>query len=547
LTLFTGCAREGRKIATVGVPQNEFRCGGGNSLNKKLAQWLEARQTLKQGGGSEAIDKQHSRGKLTARERLDLLFDEGSFVEVGLFVKHRSTDFGMSKRVIPGDGVIVGFGTVDGRTVYAYAHDFTSHAGTMGEMHNKKVNKIIKAAIDAGAPCVSLNDSGGGRIQEPVISENVFETFYLTVTASGWIPQISAIMGPCAGGPAYAPALTDFVISVDKTSHMFLTGPAVIKEVTGEEIDKETLGGASTHNVISGVSHLMAADDTDCINTLKYLLSFLPQNAGQSPPVYSCTDDPRRTAPELDEIIPENLRKAYDVKDIIKAIVDDGYYLEHMPLYAQNIVTALARLNGKSVGIVANQPRIKAGCIDINASDKGTRFIRICDSFNIPLIWLVDVPGFLPGVDQEYGGIIRHGAKIVYACCEASVPKITVTLNKNYGGATAAMCAKELACDFNYMWPTGHDMVMGAEGAVKVIYRKEIEAAAPSEREALRRSFTDEYKARYENPYLSAGMMENDEIIRPSETRRVLIRTLEALKDKSTRPLVRKKHGNMPV
>ena len=492
-------------------------------MNTKVIDWLDRKEKLEQGGGPVAIDKQHSKGKLTARERLNLLFDEGSFVELGLFVKHRSTDFGMSEKTIPGDGVIVGFGKVNGRTVYAYAHDFTSYAGTMGEMHNKKVNRIIKSAIDAGAPCVSLNDSGGGRIQEPVISENVFETFYLNVIASGWIPQISAIMGPCAGGPAYSPALTDFVINVDKTSHMFLTGPTVIKEVTGEEIDNETLGGAATHNRISGVSHLMVADDVECIAMIKYLLSFLPQNAGAQPPEYACSDDPLRASPELDDIIPENLRKVYDVKDVVKAIVDDGLYLEHMAMYAQNMVTVLARLNGKTVGILANQPKVKAGCIDIDASDKGARFIRICDSFNIPLIWLVDVPGFLPGVDQENGGIIRHGAKIVYACCEATVPKITVTLSKNYGGATAAMCAKELACDFNYMWPTGHDMVMGAEGAVKVIYHKEIGAADPAEREKVRRSFTDEYKARYENPYLSAGMMGNDEIIRPSETRKVLI------------------------
>jgi acetyl-CoA carboxylase carboxyltransferase component len=527
--------------------RDSFPGRGEGILNKKVVEWLEKKEMLEQGGGQASIGKQHAKGKLTARERLDLLFDAGSFVELGLFVKHRSTDFGMAEKTIPGDGVIVGFGKVNGRSVYAYAHDFTSYAGTIGEMHSKKVNKIIKAAIDAGAPCVSLNDSGGGRIQEPVISENVFETFHLNVLASGWIPQVSAIMGPCAGGPAYAPALTDFVISVDKTSHMFLTGPTVIKEVTGEDVDNETLGGANTHNRISGVSHMIVSDDSSCISTIKYLLSFLPQNAGTKPPAFACADDPMRVSPELDDIIPENLRRGYDVKDVIKAIVDDGLCLEHMPLYAQNIVTVLARMNGQSVGIVANQPKVMAGCLDINASDKGARFIRICDSFNIPLIWLVDVPGFLPGIDQENGGIIRHGAKIVYACSEATVPKITVTLSKNYGGATAAMCAKELACDVNYMWPTGHDMVMGAEGAVKVIYHKEIETAEPVERESVRRKFTDEYRAKYENPYLSASMMENDEIIRPSETRRILIQTLEALKDKTTQPLVNKKHGNMPV
>ena len=516
-------------------------------MNSKIEDWLEKKHVLEQGGGPAAIEKQHTKGKLTARERLTLLFDEDSFVELGLFVKHRSTDFGMDKKVIPGDGCIVGFGKISGRTAYAYAHDFTSSGGTLGEMHSKKVNYIIRAAIKAGAPCISLNDSGGGRIQEPVISENVFETFHLNVTASGWIPQISAIMGPSAGGPAYSPALTDFIICVDKTCQMFLTGPSVIRQVTGEKVDAETLGGALTHNSISGVGHMLATDDSHCIELIKYLLSFLPQNAGEKPPAFACNDDPNRESTELDSIIPENVKRAYDVKQIISSIVDDGRYLEHMPLYAPNIVTVLARLNGRSVGIVANQPNYKAGCIDINASDKGARFIRICDSFNLPLIWLVDVPGFLPGSDQEYGGIIRHGAKLVYACSEATVPKITVTLNKNYGGATAAMCAKELACDVNYMWPTGHDMVMGAEGAVNVVYQKQLEALPPDERDAARRAFIEEYRNKYENPYLSVSMMENDEIIRPSQTRRVLINTLEALLNKQCLPEVRKKHGNMPM
>lgn len=516
-------------------------------MNSKITQWLEKKAVLEKGGGDAAIEKQHKKGKLTARERIDLLFDAGTFQELGLFVKHRSTDFGMDKKTIPGDGCIVGYGQVNGRTVYAYAHDFTAAGGTLGEMHCKKVNRIIKMAIDAGAPCVSLNDSGGGRIQEPVISENAFETFHLNVTASGWIPQISAIMGPCAGGPAYSPALTDFVICVQKTSQMFLTGPAVIQQVTGERVDAEKLGGSATHNRISGVAHFEAADDEQCIEMTKYLLSFLPQNATQKPPRFACDDPCDREAPELDDIIPENLRRAYDVKKVIGAIVDNGLYLEHMAQYAPNIVTAFARLDGRSVGIIANQPSYMAGCIDINASDKGARFIRICDSYNIPLIWLVDVPGFLPGVDQEYGGIIRHGAKMVYACSEATVPKITVTMSKNYGGATAAMCAKELACDFNFMWPTGHDMVMGADGAVNVVYRKDLEKLPEEERPAAREKFVAEYRAKYENPYLSVGMMENDEIIRPSQTRKVLIQTLRALDDKNPQPTVKKKHGNMPV
>lgn len=516
-------------------------------MNSKITQWMEKKAVLEKGGGDAAIDKQHKKGKLTARERIALLFDEGTFQELGLFVKHRSTDFGMDKKTIPGDGCIVGYGLVNDRPVYAYANDFTSSGGTLGEMHNKKINRIIKMAIDAGAPCISLNDSGGGRIQEPVISENSFETFYLNVAASGWIPQISAIMGPCAGGSAYSPALTDFVICVEKTSQMFLTGPAVIQQVTGEKVDAETLGGSATHNRISGVAHFEAPDDRQCIELIKYLLSFLPQNASEAPPHYPCSDPFDRAAPELDDIIPENLKRAYDVKKVIGAIVDDGQYLEHMPQYAPNMVTALARLNGRSVGIVANQPSQKAGCIDINASDKGARFIRICDSFNIPLIWLVDVPGFLPGLDQEYGGIIRHGAKMVYACSEATVPKITVTMSKNYGGATAAMCAKELACDFNFMWPMGHDMVMGAEGAVNVVYRKELDSLPPEEAETARARFIGEYREKYENPYLSVSMMENDAIIRPSETRRVLIQALQALEGKRVESVVKKKHGNMPV
>lgn len=516
-------------------------------MNPKVTQWLEKKAILEKGGGDAAIEKQHKKGKLTARERIDLLFDEGSFNELGLFVKHRSTDFGMDKKVIPGDGCIVGFGTVNGRTVYAYAHDFTASGGTLGEMHNKKINRIIKMAIEAGAPCISLNDSGGGRIQEPVISENSFETFHLNVVASGWIPQISAIMGPCAGGTAYSPALTDFVICVEKTSQMFLTGPAVIQQVTGERVGAEELGGSGAHNKISGVAHFEAPNDEQCIALIKYLLSFLPQNATEEPPRFYCNDPVDREAPELDGIIPENLKRTYDVKQVIQAIVDDGQYLEHMEQYAPNLVTAFARLGGKAVGIVANQPRYKAGCIDINASDKGTRFIRICDSYNIPLIWLVDVPGFLPGVDQEYGGIIRHGAKMVYACSEATVPKVTVTLSKNYGGATAAMCAKELACDVNYMWPTGHDMVMGADGAVNVVYRKELDKLPEEEREAARQKFVAEYREKYENPYLSVGMMENDAIIRPSQTRRVLIQTLQALEGKKAESKIKKKHGNMPV
>ena len=515
-------------------------------MNPKIASWLEKKASLQQGGGAKAIEKQHAKGKLTARERLNLLFDEGSFVEIGLFARHRCHEYGQEKVEIPADGILAGFGTVYGRTVYAYAHDFTAKGGTLGELGSKKMHKVMDCAIKAGCPCISLNDSGGGRLQEAVISQNFLQLFHYNVTASGWIPQISAIMGSCAGGAAYSPALTDFVINVDKTSMMFLTGPNVIKSVTGEEVTMEQLGGARVHNTVSGVGHMIAVDDYDCINQIKNLLTYLPQNANEKPPVYACTDDPNRLCPELDDIIPESPKASYDMYAIIRALLDNGVYVEHMAGFAKNIITVLGRMNGKTVGIVANQPRVLAGCLDINASDKGSRFIRICDSFNIPLIWLVDVPGFLPGVNQEYGGIIRHGAKLVYACCEASVPKITVHLRKDYGGAMAAMCSKEMGCDMNYIWPTGESCIMGAEGAASIIFRKQIEAAPEAERAAVRQKLIDEYTANIATPYLSARMMVNDEIIQPSETRKILIQTLAALENKKvgSQP---KKHGNIPV
>ena len=516
-------------------------------MNTKIVEWLQKKEKLELGGGLEQIKKQHEKGKLTARERMEAFFDSGSFVELGLFAKHRSNEFGMDKAIIPADGCIIGFGTVNNRTVYAYAHDFTANGGTFGELHSIKINKIMRSAIDAGAPLISLNDSGGARIQEAIINQIFLRTFWHNVQASGWIPQVSAIMGPCAGGAAYSPALTDFIISVEKTSSMFLTGPAVIKAVTAETIDSESLGGAMTHNSISGVAHMLATDDHDCLNKIKEVLSYLPQNADEKPPEYACVDDPCRIAPELDDIIPENPQISYDVKDIVKAIVDEGIYLEHQPYFAQNIFTALARLNGKSVGIVANNPKTMAGCLDINASDKGARFIRICDSFNIPLVWLVDVPGFLPGVGQEHGGVIRHGAKLVYACCEATVPKVTIILRKSYGGATAAMCSKEMGCDINYIWPTGESCVMGAEGAAAIIFKKEIDAAPAENRKEVRKALIENYVAQVANPYLSTGVMVNDEIIRPSETRKILINTLNALKDKQQSALVKKKHGNIPV
>jgi acetyl-CoA carboxylase carboxyltransferase component len=518
----------------------------GADMNTRLKDWLEKKEILEQGGGPAKIEKQHNQGKLTARERINRLFDDDSFVEFGLFAKHRCTKFGMDKVVIPADGVIVGFGQINGRPVYAYAHDFTASGGTLGEIHSKKIHKVISAAIHSGTPCIALTDSGGGRIQEAIISQNFLELFRYNVEASGWIPQISAIMGPCAGGAAYSSALMDFVISVDKTSYMFLTGPKVIEQVTGEVIDHESLGGAFVHNAYSGVSHMMAEDDEKCIEAIKDILSYLPQNAAEKPPIKPTNDPWDRRIPELDDFVPLDTRIGFDVKEIIKALADDGLYLEHQPFFADNIVTALLRMGGKSVGIVANQPISLAGCLDINASDKGARFIRICDAFNIPLIWLTDVPGFLPGVEQEHGGVIRHGAKMVYACCEATVPKISITLRKNYGGATAAMCSKEMGCDMNFIWPTGESTIMGADGAAAIIFKKEIEAAPQEEREGLKKRLTDEYIEEVANPYLSASILENDEIIRPADTRRKIIQCLRALEGKTIQR-INKKHGNMPV
>lgn len=515
-------------------------------MNSKVELWLEKKAKAEESGGPAAVDKQHAKGKLTARERLNLLFDEGSFMEIGLFAKHRCHAFGQENVEIAADGILAGYGMINGRPAYAYAHDFAAKGGTLGEMGSLKQQKVIELAINSGAPCISLNDSGGGRLQEAVISQNFLRLFWYNVKASGWIPQISAIMGPCAGGAAYSPALTDFVINVKGTSSMFLTGPNVIKQVNGEDIDSETLGGANTHNTKSGVGHFIAEDDYDCINQIRNLLTYLPQNGNEKPPVYACDDDPYRLIPELDDIIPENLNKAYEMKDIISAIVDDGVYVEHMAGFAQNIITAFARINGKTVGIVANEPKIKAGCLDIDASDKGARFIRICDSFNIPLIWLVDVPGFLPGINQEFGGVIRHGAKLVYACCEATVPKITIVLRKDYGGAMAAMCSKEMGADLNFMWPTGESAIMGADGAGAIIFAKQIKAAPEEERQAVSDKLIGEYKELVLSPYLHVENFKTDEIIRPSETRAVLTHALEMLSNKHEDQF-KKKHGNMPV
>ena len=513
-------------------------------MNKAHLELIEKREKEMLGGGPEKIEKQHRNGKLTARERLDLLFDEGTFEEIGLFAKHRCHAFGMEKVHIPADGVVTGFGKVNGRTVFAYAQDFTSLGGSLGEIHGKKISRVIEEAVRAGAPVVGLNDSGGARIQESPDSIVFLNIFYNNTRASGNIPQISAIMGPCAGGAAYSPALTDFVINVDQTSKMFLTGPNVIKQVTGEDIDEETLGGARTHNFVSGVSHRLALNDEDCIEQIKIYLSYMPQNCLESPPVYECGDDPERLVYELDDILPENPNRAYDIRHILELICDEGSLYEIRPEWAKNSVTALARIQGMPVGFVANQPSVKAGCIDIDASDKMAHFINVCDAYNIPLVFVADCPGYLPGMKQEYGGIIRHGAKPVYAAANATVPRILLTIRKLYGGAAAPMSDYGMEPDAIIAWPTAQAAVMGASGAAAIVFRKEI--ANAEDPKAKLAEVTAQYEAIFNNPYEKAGRMYVDMVIEPNETRRVLVHLLETFKNKKI-PVLPKKHGIMPV
>lgn len=500
---------------------------------------------IAEGGGAERIGKQHKAGKLTARERLDLLFDEGSFVEIDAFVKHRCTTFGMQEVDAPGEGVVTGYGTVEGRLVYAYAQDFTVVGGSLGEMHAKKICKIMDMALKMGAPIVGVNDSGGARIQEGVDALSGYgNIFYRNTIASGVIPQICVIMGPCAGGAVYSPALTDFVFMVDKTSQMFITGPQVIKAVTGEEVSAEELGGAMTHNKISGVAHFVSMDEKQCIEDIKRLLSFLPSNNMEDAPAFDCSDDLNRIEDKLNDIVPDSPNKAYDMKEVMTAIVDNGDFMEVQPYYAMNIITAFARLNGRSIGIIANQPKVLAGCLDINASDKAGRFIRTCDAFNIPVLNLVDVPGFLPGTNQEYGGIIRHGAKMLYAYSEATVPKVTLITRKAYGGAYIAMCNKELGADQVFAWPAAEIAVMGPDGAANIIFKKDIESAEnPS---VARQEKIQEYKDKFANPYIAASRGYVDDVIEPATTRQRLISAFDMLESKrENRPS--KKHGNLPV
>jgi len=496
-------------------------------------------------GGKKALAGQAKKGKLTARERLSLLFDEGSFRELDMFVTHRCENFGMSEVAIASDGVVTGHGLVEGRPVFAYSQDFTSRAGSLGEMHAKKICKVMDLALKAGVPVVGINDSGGARIQEGVDALSGYgQIFFRNSNASGVIPQISAIMGPTAGGAVYSPAMTDFVFMVKNSSYMFITGPEVIKSVTGEEITFEDLGGAMTHNEKSGVSHFACESDAEAIDQIKQLLSFLPANNMEDPPVEQTGDDPKRTEKALDEIIPDSPNQGYDIKEVIGAIVDNGEYFEPHAYFARNIVVCFARLNGRTVGIIANQPNELAGCLDINASDKATRFIRFCDAFNIPLLTIADVPGYLPGSQQEWGGIIRHGAKLLWCYSEATVPKLLLVTRKDYGGSYLAMCSKDLGADFAFAWPTAEIAVMGAAGAANIIHRREIKEADDSAKKRAEK--IAEYEDLFSNPYCAAGRGYIDAVIKPSETRPRLIDALEIMCSKrEVKPP--KKHGNIPM
>jgi propionyl-CoA carboxylase beta chain len=515
------------------------------TVEQKIKQLGELREKAKLGGGKKRIEAQRKKGKLTARERIELLLDHGSFMEIDQFVVHQCTELDMTKQRIPGDGVVTGYGTIDGRLVYVFSQDFTVFGGSLGEMFAKKVCKLMDLALKAGAPVIGLNDSGGARIQEGVASLAGYgDIFFRNVTSSGVIPQISAIMGPCAGGAVYSPALTDFIIMVNKTSHMFITGPQVIKTVLGQEVTFEDLGGALVHSQTSGVTHFIAEDEENCIQIIRQLLSYLPSNYLEDPPIVETGDDPNRADEGIADIIPDDPDKPYDVKEVIYRVVDNGEFLEVQPLWAANIVIGFARLNGRTVGIVANQPSFYAGALDINSSVKGGRFVRFCDAFNIPVITFVDVPGFLPGIEQEHGGIIRHGSKLLYAYCEATVPKITLILRKAYGGAYDVMGSKHSGGDINYAWPTAEIAVMGPHGAINIIFRKEIAEAADVEQK--RRELVSEYRRKFANPYVAAEKGYIDEVIEPAETRPKLVSALEMLVTKREgRPP--KKHANIPL
>lgn len=511
----------------------------------KIKELKDREAKLQEMGGEAAVKKQHERGKLTARDRINILFDPGTFRETDIFMKHRGTLFGLDKMEIPADGVITGYGRVNGRPVCAFSQDFTARAGTLGEMHSKKICKILDMAMKSGVPVVGFNDSGGARIQEGVDSLSAYgQIFYRNAIASGVVPQISAIMGPCAGGAVYSPAMTDFVFMVKNTSHMFITGPDVIKAVLGEVITFEDLGGALAHNTKSGVAHFACDDDAHAIERIKVLLGYLPNNNMEEPPRTDLGDSPMRIDPGLDSIIPDHPMASYDMKEVIRSIVDNGDFYEVHELYAQNIIVGFARLDGRTIGIVANQPKVLAGCLDVNSSDKATRFIRFCDCFNIPLLTIADVPGYLPGSEQEWSGVIRHGAKLLWCYSEATVPKITLVTRKDYGGSYLAMCSRDLGCDMAMAWPTAEIAVMGAEGAANIIFRREIQAA--EDPEAKRKEKIADYQQLLYNPYIAASRGYIDAVIVPSESRPRLIEALEVLCTKRE-TLPPKKHGNIPM
>src|SRR5215813_2231410 len=513
----------------------------------KLETLRERSVQAEQGGGAARVEKQHEAGKMTARERIEFLLDEGSFEEFDKLVVHRSRDFGLDKQLYPGDGVVTGHGLIDGRNVFVFAQDFTVFGGSLSETHAEKICKVMDLAMKVGAPIIGLNDSGGARIQEGVVSLGGYADIFLRNTlASGVVPQISCILGPCAGGAVYSPAITDFNVMVKDTSYMFITGPDVIKTVTHEDVTKEELGGAITHNRVSGVAHFAADSDEHALQLVRELLSFIPSNNLDDPPRVIPTDPTERMELALNTIVPEASNQPYDIRDAIHLVVDDGYFFEVQQLHAPNICVGFARLDGRPVGIVANQPAYLAGVLDIDASVKGARFVRFCDCFNIPLVTFEDVPGFLPGVAQEHEGIIRHGAKLLYAFAEATVPKITVITRKAYGGAYCVMASKHIRTDVNFAWPTAEIAVMGPEGAVNIVYKRELDKAPEGERERLRQQKIAEFRDRFANPFIAAERGYVDAIIEPAETRAKIITALRSLENKKdTNP--RKKHGNIPL
>jgi len=518
------------------------------TTKEKLEELRRRREEAEHAGSQRAVESQHTKGKLTARERIDLLLDPGSFVETDQLAVHRATGFGLEDKRIPGDGVVTGHGTVDGRRVCVFSQDFTVFGGSLGEVFAEKVVKVMDLSARMGVPLIGFNDSGGARIQEGVVSLGGYgDIFFRNVAASGVVPQISAIVGPCAGGAVYSPAMTDFIFMVKETSHMFITGPEVIKTVTGEDVTFEDLGGAMSHSTKSGVAHFAADDEPGCIEDIRHLLSFLPSNNLEDPPVVATDDDPERTDPDLDTFMPDSSNVPYDVRDIIGRVVDEGEFFEVQASFAQNIVIGFARLDGHAVGVVANQPMSLAGTLDVASSEKAGRFVRTCDAFNVPVVTFVDVPGFLPGTTQEWGGIIRHGAKLLYAYCEATVPKLTVITRKAYGGAYVVMGSKHAGADVNLAWPTAEVAVMGAQGAVNILYRRELaESDEPQDQAERRAQLVEYYERELANPWLTAERGYLDDVIQPSETRPALIRALRfTLSKRQSRPA--RKHGNIPL